>query len=70
MQYKDNSEMDDGELLHGLEAVASFLRVSERHVSELARDAGLPLRQIGLMKIATKRQLLEWLEGLPLRGGR
>lgn len=62
--------MDDGELLHGLEAVASFLRVSVRHVSELARDAGLPLHQMGRTKVTTRRQLIEWLESQPLRGGR
>jgi len=60
----------DGEVLRGTESVGRFLGVSSRRVGELVKDRGLPLHQLGLHKVATKRQLLAWLEALPVNGGR
>ena len=70
MQNGRNTSDSDGEILFGTEAVGRFLGVSSRRVGELAKDLGLPLHQLGLHKVAVKRQLLAWLEALPVNGGR
>ena len=66
MKHGNGSAADGGELLYGTAAVARFLGVSQRRVGDLARDRGLPLHQVGLEKIATRRQVLEWLEAQPM----
>ena len=65
----DIDTVADGEVLRGMEAVGRFLGLSSRRVGELAKDRGLPLHQLGLHKVATKRQLLAWLEAQPLSAG-
>jgi hypothetical protein len=74
MQHQSISAAVSGEILYGSAAVAAFLGVAVRHVGLLARDRGLPLHMVGSHKMATKREVLAWLEALPLaasgRGGR
>lgn len=72
MQDRRNTSDYQGEILFGTEAVGRFLGVSSRRVGELAKDRGLPLHKLGLEKVATKKQLIAWLEAQPLavNGGR
>jgi hypothetical protein len=60
---------DDGEMIFGAAAVAKFLRVSRRHVQDLVRDQGLPVHLLGKQKVATRRQLIAWLESRPVSVG-
>ena len=57
-----------GELLVGAPAIASFLGVHTRLVGTLGRERGLPVRRLGNSLVATRRQVLEWIESLPVVG--
>jgi hypothetical protein len=70
MKNRHDSSDDGGEILRGVPAVAAFLGCSLKQVGTLASTRGLPLRRMGQGKVATKRQLLAWLESQPLSAGR
>ena len=53
---------DEGELLIGTAAIAAFLRINQRCVSQLIKCAGLPVATVGLWKVTTKQMLFRWIE--------
>jgi hypothetical protein len=66
--HSERGVADDGELLVGTAAIAAFLRVNQRCVSQLIKDAGLPVASVGLWKVATKQMLFRWIEQRATRG--
>lgn len=58
---KQTEKMEAG-LLVGLAEIAAFLHLNQRTVSGLIRTGGIPATKIGLHWMASRNQIVAWVE--------